>query len=170
MAIRQELEQNGERDIKVCTVMPTSMDTPFFEHAGNYTGKPVKPIPPVYDPQQVIDTIYRLALSPRDEVIVGRYGKIGGVGERFAPKLMEKQMGKNTHKSQMKQKGSARNSSGSVLNPVRSGAGVYGGWLEEQSSGPGMKAVLALAVPAIIGVALWRNTRRDESRDYMEAA
>ena len=30
MALRQELEANHEDAIHVCTVMPTSMDTPFF--------------------------------------------------------------------------------------------------------------------------------------------
>jgi hypothetical protein len=34
---------------------PTSMDTPFFEHAGNYTGHQVEPIPPSYDPENVIE-------------------------------------------------------------------------------------------------------------------
>ena len=37
-AIRQELNVNDIKNIHVCTVMPTSMDTPFFEHAANYTG------------------------------------------------------------------------------------------------------------------------------------
>ena len=48
--LRQELEQNGDKDIRVCTVMPTSFDTPFFEHAATYTGHRAEPIPPVYDP------------------------------------------------------------------------------------------------------------------------
>jgi short-subunit dehydrogenase len=169
MALRQELEQNGERSIRVCTVMPTSMDTPFFEHAGNYTGKPVKPIPPVYDPREVIDVIYELALNPRDEVIVGRYGKFGGVGARVAPKLFEKQMGKQAHKSQMEQAGSARNSSGSVLNPVRSGTEVYGGWLEGQRSGGTLKTVLGIGVPIGIALALWAR-RRIEDREQLSHA
>jgi hypothetical protein len=168
MAIRQELEQNGERNIRVCTVMPVSMDTPFFEHAGNYTGKPVKPIPPVYDPQEVIDTIYELAIDPRDEVIVGRYGKVGGAGERIAPKLIEKRFGKQTHRSQMGQKGTAKSSSGSVLRPVQAGTDVYGGWLEEET-GSTLKKALGIAVPIAIGVAILAQRRR-RTEDRLEPA
>jgi hypothetical protein len=49
----------------VCTVMPASMDTPFFDHAANYTGHETEPIPPLYDPHKVIDVIVRLATGPQ---------------------------------------------------------------------------------------------------------
>ena len=35
-SLRQELEAKNITDIHVCTVMPTSHDTPFFEHAANF--------------------------------------------------------------------------------------------------------------------------------------
>ena len=50
-AIRQELAENDEPGTHVCTVLPMAMETPFFEHAANYTGHEATPIPPVYDPQ-----------------------------------------------------------------------------------------------------------------------
>ena len=43
--------------IHVCTVLPTTFDTPFFEHAAQYTGHEASPIPPTYDPKEVVDTI-----------------------------------------------------------------------------------------------------------------
>ena len=55
--------------------MPTSHDTPFFEHAANHTGKPVVPTPPVYAPERTIQTIVNLATNPQDEVMVGGYAK-----------------------------------------------------------------------------------------------
>jgi len=70
-ALRQELEINKIAGIRVCTVMPTSMDTPFFEHAADYTGHKVVPIPPVFEPQQVVDALVSLASDPKDEVAVG---------------------------------------------------------------------------------------------------
>jgi len=168
MALRQELEQNGEDGIHVCTVMPVSMDTPFFEHAANHTGKPVKPIPPVYDPQEVIDTIFAVAQNPQDEVIVGRFGKFGSVGERISPKLMARQMGKQTHKSQMEQERSAANSSGSVFHPMKSGTDVRGGWEKsgerteetQESGGSKLGAVIGMALPAAMGLAYLVQRRR----------
>jgi hypothetical protein len=46
-----ELEVNKIETIHVCTVCPTSTDTPFFEHAANYSGHEFVPTPPVYEPE-----------------------------------------------------------------------------------------------------------------------
>jgi short-subunit dehydrogenase len=170
MALRQELEQNGDDEIQVCTVMPVSMDTPFFEHAANHTGKPVRPIPPVYDPEKVIDTILEVALNPEDEVVVGTSGKVGSVGERLAPKLTRKQMGKQAHRAQMNQEGSAKDSPGSVFRPMKTGDDVRGGWrdgdgqgpdTESEGSGSALTAVLGLAVPVAMGLAYVLSRRRN---------
>lgn len=177
MAIREELEQNGETDIRVCTVMPVSMDTPFFEHAANHTGKPVRPIPPVYDPQEVIDTIFEVAQDPQDEVVVGASGKLGSVGERLSPKLMAKQMARQAHKSQMSQKDTAASSSGSVFRPMKSGTDVRGGWEKSgepredvtESSGSKLGAVLGMAIPAAMGL-FYMLERRRRTKDSELAA
>jgi NAD(P)-dependent dehydrogenase (short-subunit alcohol dehydrogenase family) len=55
--LRQELSEDKLDHIHVCTVEPTSFDTPFFEHAAQYTGHQASPIPPTYDPSEVADTI-----------------------------------------------------------------------------------------------------------------
>ncbi|MBS0190660.1 MAG: SDR family NAD(P)-dependent oxidoreductase [Phycisphaerales bacterium] len=60
-AIRQEFREIGKNDIHVCTVMPSAMDTPFFEHAANYSGHETVPPEPLYDPQEVVDAIFDLA-------------------------------------------------------------------------------------------------------------
>jgi len=41
-SLRDELGREG---IDVCTILPASIDTPFFQHAGNYTGRAAKPLP-----------------------------------------------------------------------------------------------------------------------------
>lgn len=45
-SLRQELNVNHVRHIFVCTVMPMSMDTPFFEHAAAHTGHKIEPTRP----------------------------------------------------------------------------------------------------------------------------
>lgn len=150
MALRQELEQNHDDNIHVCTVLPVSMDTPFFEHAANHTGKPVQPIPPVYDPQKVVDAIYQMAMEPQDEIVVGAFGHVGSLGERFAPKLTEKHMGKKTHKVQMEQNEWAPERPGSVFEPMESGADLYASHQEKGSVGK-LAAGLSLGVPLAMG-------------------
>lgn len=168
MALRQELEQNNETGIRVCTITPVSFDTPFFEHSANHSGKPVRPIPPVYDPRKVIDTIFDLAQNPRDEVVVGAAGKLGSAQYRISPKLVERFMGRNAHKSQMESEGSARESSGSVFEPMSSGTDIYGGW-SASNGGNKAAALLGIAVPAAIGIALLAR-KRSRIKEQLEQA
>ncbi len=58
-------------NIHVCGVYPSVMDTPGFRDGGNYTGREVKPVPPVYDPQRTAEAIVGLAERPRHSVYVG---------------------------------------------------------------------------------------------------
>jgi short-subunit dehydrogenase len=168
MALRAELRQNGEEDIHVCTVMPVSFDTPFFQHAANHSGKPVQPIPPVYDPQKVVDTIYDLTLNPRDEVTVGITGKLASVGRRIAPKLVEKQMARKTQKAVAQQEETVRDTSGSLFKPVTTGDDVYGGWREPQSSGSKIKTALLVGLPVAVGLTLMAR-RRQQNYDVRAA-
>jgi hypothetical protein len=189
MALRQELAQNGEDEIRVSTIMPVSFDTPFFEHAANHTGKPVKPIGTVYDPKEVIEAIFEMSINPEDEVVVGTEGKLSSIARRISPKLVEKQMAKQTQKAQMGQKESAKESSGSLFRPMKSGKDVYGGWTDANRSGADwergtaelstenggaakrtMGAVAGLAVPIGMGVAYLLRRRMQQRNDWEQAA
>ncbi len=130
-ALRQELDAAKIKDIHVCTVMPTSMDTPFFEHAANYTGHKAVPIPPVYDPQEVVEAIFALVAKPQNEVSVGTAGVIASLMHNLTPFLTEKGMGKQTNLSQMKLADAAPSTDGSLWEPVAAGTEVTGGWLKK---------------------------------------
>ena len=127
-AIRMELKENNIDSIHVCTVMPTSMDTPFFEHAARHTGHEVVPIPPVYDAQKVVDVIVKLSTDPEDEVSVGAAGKFMTFAHQIAPGLTEAMMARETHKAEMKKAPAAEDSSGSLKKPMQTGTTVGGGW------------------------------------------
>ena len=130
-ALRQELRQNRVDDVHVCTVMPTTFDTPFFDHVANYTGHEVKPIPPVYDPERVIDVLVRLVSEPEDEVMVGAAGKISDVAHHIAPETMEKIWGKQVHKAQIEKAAPAQAAAGSLHEPASIGTEVSGGRLRQ---------------------------------------
>lgn len=68
--LRQELQR--DKDIHACAVLPATIDTPIYQHAGNYTGKPVHPLPPVVSPHRVARTIVGLTHRPRPVSVVGR--------------------------------------------------------------------------------------------------
>lgn len=176
MALRQELEANGEDGrIHVCTIMPTSMDTPFFEHAGQHTGHRVQPIDPVYDPQLVIDAIIRVAMRPEDEVMVGRSAKFASVMGKIMPGMLERKMAAKTHKDVYSKSPRQRTSERSVMKPMEEGEGVRGGWLDaegnrqepEQESGSHVGTVATIIGSlAIIGFAL---KKRKQIQDELAA-
>jgi short-subunit dehydrogenase len=127
--LRQELGQIEGNRVRVCTVMPMAMDTPFFDHAANYTGHEAAPVPPLYDPKLVIDTIVRLVREPQDEVIVGGAGKAAAAAHALAPGLTRRMMARQTHSAQMEQAPRARHTAGAVHRPSRNGNEIHGGRL-----------------------------------------
>jgi short-subunit dehydrogenase len=126
-ALRQELQHHKEPDIHVCTVMPMSHDTPFFEHAANYTGHESVPIPPVYDPQKVVDTLLKLAVDPEEEVVVGPSGKVMVAAHQVLGKLVEMGMEKETETAQIKKAPLSPPTPGSLHHPVDRGRGIHRG-------------------------------------------
>ena len=80
-----------------------AMETPFFEHAANYTGHEAVPIPPVYDPQDAVEAILRLVDEPEAEVTVGGAGKVAAAFHAVAAGVTEKLMGAEVQQVQMEQ-------------------------------------------------------------------
>ncbi|MCE8037343.1 SDR family oxidoreductase [Halomonas sp. MCCC 1A11062] len=68
-SLRGELRQWPE--LHVCNVYPSVMDTPGFRDGGNFTGRAIKPVPPVYDPRRTAKAIVGLARRPRHSAYVG---------------------------------------------------------------------------------------------------
>ena len=123
-ALRQELAKNEVRDIHVCTILPTSFDTPFFEHSANYLGRETEPIPPVYEPSRVIEVMVRLATDPEDEVAVGSAAKVMTLAHQIAPGLTEALMGKQAHRAHVEKAEPAPQTPGSVQVPLPDGTEV----------------------------------------------
>ena len=116
-ALRQELREQKAEGIRVCTVMPMSHATEFFEHAGTYTGHEAAPIPPLYDPKVTVDKLVQLVAHPEDEVITGGQGKFFNVFHRLFPRMVEAMMADKSHKAEFKDPPPAVASSGAVHEP-----------------------------------------------------
>lgn len=113
--------------IHICDVFPAFLDTPGIQHAANYTGKYLKPAPPVYDPRRVAMAIVKLAEKPRPEVMVGSlssflrisYSLFPGMTRGITAKVIRYYL---NHADVMPK------SDGNVFGPVDYGNSVYGGW------------------------------------------
>lgn len=131
-AIRQELIEAKAEHIHICVVLPASMDTPFFVHTANYTGHEAVPIPPVYDPQTVVDTILALAEKPQDEVGAGAAAGATVLGHKFARAVTETVMGHLTDTALIKKSEPTPDTEGGLYSPVAEGIEVTGGYRETQ--------------------------------------
>lgn len=153
-SLRQELL--NQPDIRVCTLLPAVIDTPFFEHAGNFSHQRVRAAPPVYAPEKVARTVLGLVRRPRAEVIVGGAGHLGSLLKRLAPSLMTRLNARTLHRGFLAEEPSGP-TSGTLFEPMRDGHTVYGGWRRGLNRG-GVPSLLALALIGIpLGLLAWRR-------------
>jgi short-subunit dehydrogenase len=124
-ALRQELRADGVTDIHVCTVLPGAADTTFFEHAANYTGHRLQPVP-IDDPEPVIDAIVTAVDTPRDEVVVGTGTSTALLAEQIAPGVMELATAAATKVTHLERPPEVPPTPGNLHAPVEDGRGVHG--------------------------------------------
>ncbi|HJU90033.1 MAG TPA: SDR family oxidoreductase [Gemmatimonadaceae bacterium] len=96
--LRMELEEAGI-PISVSLVKPGSIDTPLFDKAKTYLEVEPQPVPPVYAPEVVAETILHCAQHPVRDIVVGGMGKMLGVAATF-PRLADRYMERTTFESQ----------------------------------------------------------------------
>ncbi len=87
-AVRTELIHQGS-GVHLTMVHPPAVNTPFYNHAVSHMPKPVRPPPPVYQPEIVADAILFAATHRRREVKVGEATIAFAVGNKFVPELMD---------------------------------------------------------------------------------
>ncbi|KRE82261.1 SDR family oxidoreductase [Arthrobacter sp. Soil764] len=159
VSIRSELQLDGNRKVKVCTVLPAAIDTPFFQHAANYTGRKVVAMPPVYAAERVARTIVSLAAKPRREAVVGPAGRLLVLQHKLTPAKVEGAMAVQVEKTHLSRKKPATASTGVLYEP--SGhtrkAAVSGGWHGGRRTGR-RRMVVATAAAGAAAV-LWRRSR-----------
>ncbi|WP_188189396.1 SDR family oxidoreductase [Nonomuraea sp. SYSU D8015] len=127
-SLRQELRLEGSRGVKVCTVLPGSIDTPLFQHAANYTGREVRAMPPVYTAERVARAIVDLARWPRREVVVGPMARNMSLQVKATPGLTERMMAAQVDRTHLSRKHPAPADTGNLYEPDAGPGSVAGGW------------------------------------------
>lgn len=126
-SVRAELEQEGLRDVHVCNILPGPIDTPFWQHAANFSGREVQALPPARPAEDVAEAMVRLSLNPRREVGVGAPAWVIELGMALAQGRIERQMGRQMRRRAFRDE-PRRPSPGALYEPMADGAGVSGGW------------------------------------------
>ncbi|MEJ7686940.1 MAG: SDR family oxidoreductase [Variovorax sp.] len=78
--------------VHVCEVYPTFVDTPGISHGANYTGRTIKPPPPLVDPRRVAAALVSLSRRPRASVYIGSPALPGILAHAVAPNLVARTM------------------------------------------------------------------------------
>ncbi|MHA7210323.1 SDR family oxidoreductase [Arthrobacter sp. MDT1-65] len=121
------MELRGAPGIHVCAVLPATIDTPIHQHAANYTGRPVRPLPPVSDPVRVARAIVRVSHRPRRLTQVGRVQSLFVHARALAPAVYEPVVAR-AYVALALRSGSTPAAPGNVFRADRDVTGVTGGW------------------------------------------
>ncbi|HEV2089177.1 MAG TPA: SDR family NAD(P)-dependent oxidoreductase, partial [Cryptosporangiaceae bacterium] len=156
-SLRQELRLDGASRVKVCTVMPATIDTPYFQHSANYTGRRARAMPPVYAPERVARTIVDLVRVPRREVVVGSMGRGLLLQSKLAPGLTERLMARYVDNAHLYRTKSAPATSGNLHQPHAGTGAVSGGWHGHRRTALRRVGSVALLAGAITAVRRWRR-------------
>ncbi len=149
--LRQELRGT---DIHVVTVMPASIDTPIFQHLGNYTGRAAQPMSPIYTAERVARVIVNAVHRPRREIMVGTSAHLFGLMHRLLPGPSERMMGKMVERDHF-QDTPAAHSPGNLFMPQQP-TGISGGWRRSPAKRAGLGLLGSfLLLPALLGGWRW---------------
>lgn len=125
-ALNQELRLVGYKKIRVVTVEPWAVDTPFWGHAANYSGGTPR-MAAMDTPDKVVNATIRASLRRKNELPVGWKASASWLSHRLFPRTTERMSANIIHKYQIENAPPAPPTSGSAYEPVETGTGVDDG-------------------------------------------
>ncbi len=99
-SLQAELSIERSR-IRVSTVFPPAVNTPFFSHAMSYMGWPARPARPVYQPEVVAAGIFLAARLGQPEMAVSGTAAVFWLATRLSPRLVALLMTRMGYDSQL---------------------------------------------------------------------
>ncbi len=125
-SLNEEIRHAGyRRTVRVATVMPWAVDTPFFGHTANYSGHADRMV--LMDgPEQVVQALVWVSLHPREELPVGWKAQMASSAHHVFPDMTEA-ISANIHRAQLKKATLQPPTAGSVHRPMAEGRTTDGG-------------------------------------------
>ena len=88
-SVRME-EARAKSGVRLTTILPSSINTPLFDHALSTMGVRPAPVPPTYQPEVVARAIVFAATHPRRDIYVGAAARQLDLLERLSPALTDR--------------------------------------------------------------------------------
>ncbi|NLP85747.1 SDR family NAD(P)-dependent oxidoreductase [Microbacterium sp. CFH 90308] len=123
-SLRQELRGSG---IRLRLILPATIDTPIYQHAANFTGRRVHPLPPATSPRRVAHAIVRAPHRRRFTTFVGNAQRAGLILHGVWPRGYDAVVSWLKHRVELRVAG-APPTAGTVLSPKDGGDASTGGW------------------------------------------
>lgn len=124
-SINQELRLAKYDKIKVGTIMPWAVDTPWWIHAANYTGHAPR-MAMMNDPQIVIDAIVAACGNPKEEQPVGPIAQASNISHHLMPDMTERLSANIAHREVHKAVAESPHT-GAIYEPMNDGLRIDGG-------------------------------------------
>ncbi|HEY1025056.1 MAG TPA: SDR family oxidoreductase [Sphingobacteriaceae bacterium] len=153
-ALRGEL--TDYRHIYICDMFPAFLDTPGIQHAANYTGKALKPAPPVYDPERLAAAMVDLARHPREYTTTDLTAPLLRLTNSLFPVLTRRATAALI-KTYLNNADPIEKTAGNLFSPLPFGTGIYGGWrtyLRYKVAVAGVMFLGLAAAGSLIGILL----------------
>ncbi|MDZ8088665.1 MAG: SDR family oxidoreductase [Nostoc sp. DedQUE12b] len=165
-ALRVEL-QHEKWPISVTSILPSTINTPFYNKVGTKLGVKPSGIPPYYDPSLVADAILYVAEHPTRDFIVGDAGKVLDLAQRISPSLVDSLLLAIAFQGQRTNEPKSEDAPNNVFEPINNYDRVEGdfgnltipSFLDSLDMNPALKwGAIALAVFGIAGfLGGWSN-------------
>ncbi|BAY07873.1 SDR family oxidoreductase [Calothrix sp. NIES-2098] len=162
-ALRVEL-QHEKWPISVTSILPATINTPFYNKVGSKLGVKPTGVPPYYQPSLVADAILYAAEHPTRDFVVGDAGKILDFVQRISPPLADSLLLAIAFQGQRTNEPKSEDAPNNVFAPIEGYDKVEGdfrnlsipSFLDNLDKNPPLKwgalAFAALGIAALLGV------------------
>lgn len=124
-SLNEELRLTGNESIKIGTIMPWAVDTPWWTHAANYSGHAPR-MAAMDDPQIVVDAIVAACTDPKEEQPVGWKAQASNMSHHVFPELTER-MSANIANSEVHKAAVVPHTVGAIYEPMAGTEKIDGG-------------------------------------------
>jgi NAD(P)-dependent dehydrogenase (short-subunit alcohol dehydrogenase family) len=116
-ALRAELRYE-EVPISITNILPSVINTPFYNKAMTKIGVKPTGVPPYYQPSLVAEAILHAAEYPSRDLIVGDVGRVVDFLQKFAPDLVDTLVGKIAVPGQRTKTAKSANDPNNLFEPI----------------------------------------------------
>jgi NAD(P)-dependent dehydrogenase (short-subunit alcohol dehydrogenase family) len=159
-------ERHAKSGVRVTTILPASIDTPFYDSAASWMGVRPAPIPPVYQPRAVAEAIVFAADHPRRDIYIGAAAQLALL-QRLSPALTDRLLAVGGQVFARQQRDEPDRGQSNLNEPAPGSGAVDGGvvrfalprsrWTRLVAFHPALARSAALAAAGTLG---WRLTHR----------